>query len=440
MNSWINMTAHTILDGRFSNYAPRMRVATTPFSRNLSPRRNIPSRIMTTQKPLTRPERAILLGDLLHPETGESVGPSYLPLPSVRGANEAINVFGPSGSGKSIVIRSLIEYFSIVEGRCVIIIDPTKNQYWSLKYPQTRADMVSKLRAAGLEPVSIPEVEVFVPVYDVPVLGVRSMERDFHSRKENFISIRTSDLTSQGFFDLGDIDAGGKMYQLYLENALNVEKSKRTIDYIRYVLSSLMDDPNKKRSIASLKNMFDPLAEQGIISDNGTDVKKRMMHAPRRDRPGRISVINLGTSSANDRRKNALVASICNQIFDVIRDDLEMSPVIVLDEAKEFIAARKGESSEATITGFSRLHLQGRAWNRTVVYGFQNIQDVQGWATGANTPITIAMTKSLVLKDGVTRLNGTGLGHIWINGSGDPKIPDMDFLTRFYPCRTKHID
>lgn len=434
------MAARTIFDGGGGAYFPRMRLASTPFSRSMAPRRFRPVQVQAVAKPKPRPERAILLGDLLHPTTGENIGAGYLPLPNVKGANEAINVFGSSGSGKSVAIRTLIEYYSIIEGRCVIIFDPTKNQYWTLKYPQDRADMLGRLRTSGIRPMGIPDVQVFVPIYDVPVLGDKSMERDFKSCKENYLSIRTADLTSEGMFELGDIDPSGKMYQLYLENMLNVAKSRRTVKYIEDGLDELMADPNKKRSIASLKNIFKPLAAMGIIRDDGTDVKRRMMHSPRKGRPGQVSIISLGTSSASDRRKNALVASICNQIFDVIRDDIDMRPVIVLDEAKEFISAKKGESSDATITGFSRLHLQGRAWGRTMIYGFQNLQDVQGWVAGANTPVQIAMSKSLLLDDGVTKVNGTGLAHVWINGSGDVKVPDMDFITRFYPCRTKHKD
>lgn len=340
----------------------------------------------------------------------------------------------------SVVMRSLIEHYSINEHRCVIIFDPTKNQYWSFNQPQNRPEMVRVLEENGIHPTKIQDIEVYVPIYDAVTVGMRSIETDYHSDKEHLISIRMSGLTAKGFFELGDIDPGGRMYQGFMESALNLPRQEKTVMYLTNYLNMLMMDKSKTRSVASLKNIFEPLVQQNIISDNGTDVK-RMLHHPRTDgSPGKISVISMGTSEPNDRRRNALVSSIVQQLYDAVRDDISIKPVIVIDESKEFIGDSR-DVSPATIASFGRLHLQGRAWGRVMIYGYQDPNDVSKFFGGRKgSPINILMSKSLTLADGKTKLMGTGYGHVYINGTGDPKVPDMDFLIKTFPCRTRHID
>ncbi|MFA4870933.1 MAG: DUF87 domain-containing protein [Pedobacter sp.] len=421
------MSAITFLDRRM----PQTGVAHTPF-RRIHPGRTHP--ITQRKDEIPRQERAIRIGDHINPYTGEIFpGQSYLPFSKIVGTNWAIGVFGSSGSGKSVAMRNLIEYFSIVEGRCVIIFDDTKNQYWSFKHKQDREPMIAKLRSLDIEPVAIPEVIVYSPSYDEPVLGLDTMRRDFHVDK--LLSIKTSAITAEAFFELGNVDATGRMYHNQLKRILNIPNHEKTIDYIKTQLSTGMEDPTLKRSISSLINIFDPLCLMGIIRDDGTDVKE-MLHPPRANRPGRISVINLGTSKANDCRKNAIVSTICQQIFDAMRADRTLQPVIVLDEAKSYIGKK---ASDATSDGFSLIHLQARAWGATRIWGYQNQDDIQEWVFNGNTPYFIQMSKSLTLKNGTT-LSGSGFAHIFINGSGDPSIPDLDMYAKILPCKTKHVD
>ncbi len=49
------------------------------------------------------------------------------------------------------------------------------------------------------------------------------------------------------------------------------------------------------------------------------------------------------------------------------------------------------------------------------------------------------MSKSLQLFNGQT-LNDSGLATIFINGTGDPSIPDTSIYAKVLPCRTKHVD
>ncbi len=428
------MTAQTLFDNTF----PRMGAAYTPFSRKLGiPRRKrIVMPVGRQESGIKLPKRSMYLGHMLSPDTGKPIGKAYLPFSSIPGINEAINVFGASGSGKSVLMRSIIEYFAIEEHRCVIILDVTKNQYWSFGLQQNRENMLAALRQHGMKPTTIPEVEVYVPIYDEPVLGFNVMQRDFHATR--LLSIKTAGLTAQGFFELGDIDASGRMYQGYLEAILNVPRAQKTIEYIQRRLGDLAGDKSKQRSIASLINIFQPICEQGIIRDNGTDIRE-MLHTPRNGRPGKICVISMGTSSPNDRRKKALISSLLQQLFDVVKDDLTIKPVLVTDETKE-IAPKKESDSPATYAMWGRIHLQCRAWGVTRISGFQEQNHVADYLLGANTPIQIAMTKSLTLADGVTKINDTGLGHIFIEGVGDPQIPDMNFLAKFAPSRTRHVD
>jgi ABC-type dipeptide/oligopeptide/nickel transport system ATPase component len=414
----------------------------SPFNRRLIHR---PPRILPSKSTVKRPERAIRIGDHINPYTGEiTMGQSYIPLSRLEGTNRAIGIFGETGAGKSVTARDIIEYFSIEEGRCVIIFDDTKNQYWSFKQKQDRAPMVNKLRSLGLEPMAIPEVCVYAPAYDEPVLGIENMRRDFYVDK--LLSIKTSAITAEAFFELGNIDSSGRMYHNQLKRILNVPAEQRTVDYIKNELALGMVDTTLKRSISSLINIFEPLCSMGIIRDDGTDVKE-MLHPPRKGKPGRISVINLATSKANDCRKNAIVSTICQQIFDYVRADRNIKPVIFLDEAKSYIGKK---SSEATLSAFSLLHLQGRAWDITRIWGFQNQDDIVDWVFNGNTNYLIEMKKSLPLLDGgrdadgiirnPTVINDSGLAHIYIKGSGDPSIPDMDMYAKVFPCRSKHVD
>lgn len=386
------------------------------------------------------PLRSIKLGDQLHPDTGEVLGEAYLPLPTISGSNEAICVSGASGSGKSVLMRRIIEHFSIKEGRCVIVFDITKNQYWSFSLKQNRPEMMAELRRHGETPTRIPEVDVFVPIYDRPVLGWDTMQRDYHAT--HVLSLRTAGLTAAGFFELGDIDPSGRMYQNYLENILNVPRSQKTVEYIREELRRLQSDKNKARSISSLLNLFDPLVEQGIIKDDGTNVRD-MIHPPHPKengyrRPGKVTVLSLGTSAPNDRRKKALVTTILQQIFDIVKDDLTLKPVVVFDETKE-VAPKKAADSPATYAMISRIQLQTRAWGVTRVYGYQKDKDVADWLIDNNTPYKIRLTKSLILADGVTRINGFGLGHVLVEGVGG-EIKDMNFYMKSCACRTRHVD
>ncbi len=348
----------------------------------------------------------------------------------------------------SITLRDIVEYFAYEEGRSVIVFDDTKNQYWSFKYKQDRLKMLDKLKSLNIEPIEIPETTVYSPAYDEPVLGFKTMQQFKHVDK--LLSIKTSALTVASFFELGNIDPSGRMYYNKLMEILNVPAKERTIEYINSQLDAGMSDPTMKKSISSLKNIFNPLCNMGIIRDDGTDVNE-MLHPPRKGKPGKVSVINLSTSVADDCRKSAVVATICQQIFDICRQNAEngifFEPIVVLDEAKAYIGK---QASLATRNGFSLLHLQGRAWGIIPVFGFQLQSDICEWIFGGNTNYLIEMKKSFPLLDGgrdennrmtqPTVLSGSGFAHIFINGSGDENIPDMDMYVKVLPCRTRHVD
>lgn len=419
----------------------------SPFNRRLSrkPHRNV----VNNEKPIMkRPKRAIRIGDHINPFTSEILpGQAYLPLSTNRGVRIAFGVFGESGSGKSITLRDLVEYFAYEEGRCVIIFDDTKNQYWPFKFKQDRQKMLDKLKSLNIEPIEIP-VTVYAPAYDEPVLGFKTMQQFKHVDK--LLSIKTSALTTASFFELGNIDPSGRMYYNKLMEILNVPPQQRTVEYINTQLENGKSDPTMRKSISSLTNIFNPLCNMGIIRDDGTDVNE-MLHPPQKGKPGKISVINLSTSAADDCRKSAVVATICQQIFDICRQNAErgifFEPIVVLDEAKAYIGK---QSSLATRNGFSLLHLQGRAWGIVPIYGLQNQGDVCDWLWQGNTNYLVEMKKSLPLLDykidendkktQPTVLSGSGLSHIFINGSGDEDIPDMDMYVKILPCRTRHVD
>lgn len=432
------MTARTIFDRR-----PRFKLgqAYTPFARPLVlPRRKPETKTVPADKPFNIPHRSILIGEQLHPETGQVISDAYVPLPSISGMNEAINVFGASGCGKSVLIRRLIEYFSIEEHRCVIVIDPTKNQYWSFNQrldveAEKRKEMLSSLRRFNMEPTAIDDLDVYVPIYDEPKLTYPILQRDFHATK--MLSIRTSGMTPASFFELGDKEPAGRDFQRYLELILTRPKSEKTIEYIKNRLDELGNQKSTARSADSLKNIFEPLCDMGIIRDDGTDVGE-MLHPPRKNHAGKISVISLGTTPT-DRRRDALLSTVMQQLFEYVRDDNTLRPVFVIDETKQFAPAEKSEH-KATRDALVNFNVLTRAWGVTRIHGFQYPNQIAEGLLGENVPINIAMTKSLPLSDGVTKINGFGLGVVHVNGMGDPSIPDCKFYARFMSCRTRHVD
>ncbi len=435
------MAARTIFDRRLKI---RVGKPCTPFARHLFPPKQKQVTTSTaSDKPYTVPHRSILIGDQLHPDTGNVMADAYLPLPTISGMNEAINVYGSSGCGKTVLIRRLVEYFSIEEHRCVIIIDPTKNQYWSFNQrldfveaeAEKRKDMLDSLRRFNMEPTTIDDLDVYVPIYDEPKLTYPIMQRDFHATK--LLSIRTSGMTPASFFELGDKEPAGRDFQRYLELILTRPKSEKTIDYIKSRLDELGNQKSTSRSADSLKNIFEPLCDMGIIRDNGTDVSE-MLHSPRKGQAGKISVISLGTTPT-DRRRDALLSTILQQLFEYVRDDNTLRPVFVIDETKQFAPSDKS-AHKATRDQLVDFNLLTRAWGVTRIHGFQNPDHIAEGLLGENVPINIAMTKSLPLSDGVTRINGTGLGVVHVNGMGDPLIKDGKFYARFMSCRTRHVD
>lgn len=382
------------------------------------------------------PARSILLGEHLHSETGKVVGEAWLPLPTrLYETKEAICVEGETGAGKTVLMRALAEYFAKEEGRCVIIFDITKNQYHCFNQPQNDSKMLEKLEQVGIAPTTIPEVEVYAPVYDVPRVGEETMRWDFHMTKP--LSIRTEGLTPAGFFELGDIDPSGRVYKLYLDAILNVPSGQKTANYIMSELQSRMSDKTLQRSIISLVNLFRPLMEQGIIRDDGTDVRE-MLHPPHKGRAGKISVISLITTESNDNRKNALVAAVINQIFNIIKNDRTIRPVIMSDEIK-FIAPHDPSDSPATYGIMSNMYNLSRAWGATEIYGFQDRRDVAEYILQA--PYYFRLTQSMTFGNG-NRVTGKGYGQLFINNTGDKALEEWEgrpIWMHAYPCRTRHI-
>lgn len=410
--------------------------AYTPF-RRIQQGFHQPEPQMEPQTSNTVPARSILLGEHLHSGTGEILGEAYLPLPNhLYKTKEAICVEGGTGSGKTVIMRRIAEYFAKEEGRCVIIFDITKDQYWAFNQPQNDQGMLQKLEEVGIAPTTIPDVEVYAPIYDIPRVGEETMRRDFHMTKP--LSIRTEGLTPAGFFELGDIDPSGRVYKLYLDAILNVPSGQKTANYIMSELQSRMTDKTLARSITSLVNLFRPLMEQGIIRDDGTDVRE-MLHPPRKGRAGKISVISLITTEANDNRKNALVAAVINQIFNIIKNDRTIRPVIMSDEIK-FIAPHDASDSPATYGIMSNMFNLSRAWGATEVYGFQRRQDVAEFLLAS--PYYIKLQQSLTFGNGNTA-TGKGYGQLFISNTGDKELQSWEkhpIWMQAYPCQTRHID
>ena len=387
-------------------------------------------------EPTVNLQRAINIGQHLNTFTGEVIGDAYIPLPTKRGTNESITVEGPSGTGKSIVIRRLIEYYSLEEHRCVIVVDPTKNQYRSLKRPQNRSDMLQELRKVGLNPVSIPDVEVYVPIYDIPVLTWQVLQRDWEATKA--FSIRTSGLTASGFFELGDKEPAGRDFQRYLEKIMNVPRAQKTIRYIMSELYALHAQRSTGRSADSLINIFEPLCDMGIIRDDGTDVME-MLHPPRKNQPGKVSVISLGTVP-KDRRRDALLSNLIQQLFEAVRDDKTIRPVFVIDETKQFAPREKGEH-KTTRDALANFNVLVRAWDCTRIWGFQYPDQVEDSLIGDNSTINIKMSNELPIappEGGVRYIHDVGLSHVFVQGVGGEQ--SMDFYAKWLPCGTEHVD
>lgn len=394
--------------------------------------------------------RHIVLGRMLDPNTGmdmydptqpDKIAKAYMSLPTQMGRNEGIYVCGGSGTGKSVVIKKLIEYFSIKEGRCVIVIDPSKSQYWSMAYPHghpsekiPHPEMEEELKRLGMPTFGLPDVRVYVPAYDEKILTWAVMQRDFHATHR--LSIRTAGLTPEAAFLLADKDASGKDYQRYLEEILGVPMAVKTIKHIREGISMLRADKTTQKSAEALTNIIEPSIRMGIVSDDGTDIKE-MLHSPR-STPGRVSIISLGTNPT-DRRRGALLATVLEQLFIYARDDPTLKPVLVLDEAPQFAPKEMGEHNE-TRSKIINFHVLTRAWNVVRIFGFQQTKQVPAQLLGENTPYRIHLEKSMVMADGKTRVEGAGQGRIFIEGVGDKAVCAVNMVVKFSPCQTSHTD
>jgi hypothetical protein len=125
------------------------------------------------------------------------------------------------------------------------------------------------------------------------------MQRDFHATR--LLSIKMSGLTAMSFCDLGDMDGLGRVYQNQLDLILIVPMERKTIEHIQSKLRELAGDRMKQRSISRLLNVFEPLCQQGIIRDDGTDISE-MLHHPRDGGTGRSQCYQSG-NWFNQRQK-----------------------------------------------------------------------------------------------------------------------------------------
>ena len=111
--------------------------AVTPFRTSLMRKQDFRKRVehvevVDPEENVIKAPRRILLGRLLDKETGEDIGPFYLPLDDLS-HEPSILIEGGSGTGKSVALSRIFSEF-IFTGRSGIICD-FKGQYSVMREP-----------------------------------------------------------------------------------------------------------------------------------------------------------------------------------------------------------------------------------------------------------------------------------------------------------------
>lgn len=373
--------------------------------------------------------RTLLLGRRLNKETGEDMGPFYLPIDDLWHEPSMVIEGGP-GTGKSVSFARIVSEL-IIEGRSVILCD-FKGQYSVMSKPNTNPDHIKILKEFGEEPMGMGNIDVWLPNHIVNRLGP-----DYCKLKYNYdktYTIRTEDMDAGGLLLLGNKATEGKDYVLLFDTLLaTLKKDARNgeltynIETIIELLTELKESiPGTKRSVNVLEIMLHNLVSAGVIADNGNKIFE-MIERPKTDgTPGKLSIFNSGAAGPSDIQSKGIMANLINGLMTSLMTEWErvdgkdvnsFRPGFFVDEASTYFSKA---SSQMVMSAFNNLqYVNGRTLGILRAYVYQTKAQQPKDLTDSDTlPIYIKLQQSLPLYDSdgmqVDELNGKGLAIISI--------------------------
>lgn len=390
--------------------------------------------------------RTLLLGRRLDKETGEDLGPFYLPIDDLW-HEPSLVLEGGSGSGKSVALARIVSEL-ILEGRSIILCD-YKGQYSTMVNPNTNPDHLAILEEYGEEPVGMGNIDVWLPNHIVNRLGP-----DYCSLKYNYnktYTIRTEDVDAGGLLLLGGKELQGKDYILLFDTLLATLKRDARNGSVKYDIATILDElaeirehvDGTKRSVNVIEIMLHNLVKVGVIADDGNNIFE-MLEKPKMDgKPGKLSIFNTGAAGPSDIQSNGIMANLINGMMLSLMTEWERMdgkevnawrPGFFVDEASTYFDRN---SSSNIMSAFNNLqYVNGRTLGIFRGYVYQTKAQQPKDLTDSDTlPIYIKLQQSLPLYDSmgmqVDELNDKGLAIVSIKNVGFMK--NQSFYVRILP-------
>jgi len=390
--------------------------------------------------------RTLLLGRRLNKETGEDMGPFYLPIDDLWHEPSMVIEGGP-GTGKSVSFARIVSEL-ILEGRSVILCD-FKGQYSVMSKPNTNPDHIKILKEFGEKPTGMGNIDVWLPNHIVNRLG-----EDYCKLKYNYdktYTIRTEDMDAGGLLLLGNKATEGKDYVLLFDTLLATLKKDARAGELKYSIETIIELLNDlkenitgtKRSVNVLEIMLHNLVSAGVIADDGNTIFE-MIERPKSDgSPGKLSIFNTGAAGPSDIQSKGIMANLINGLMMSLMTEWERvdgkevnawRPGFFVDEASTYFSK---SSSDMVMSAFNNLqYVNGRTLGIFRGYVYQTKAQQPKDLTDSDTlPIYIKLQQSLPLYDSdgmqVDELNDKGLAIISIKNVAFMK--NQSFYVRILP-------
>lgn len=390
--------------------------------------------------------RTLLLGRRLNKETGEDMGPFFLPIDDLW-HEPSLVLEGGSGSGKSVAFARIVSEL-ILEGRSVIICD-YKGQYSVMGEPNSNPDHVAILEEFGEEPMGMGNIDVWLPNHIVNRLGPDYCRLKY--RYDKPYTIRTEDMDAGGLLLLGNKAVEGKDYVLLFDTLLATLKKDARNGSMKYNIETIIDLLNQtkesiegtKRSVNVIEIMLHNLVTAGVIADNGNSIFEFLEKPKKNGKPGKLSIFNTGAAGPSDVQSKGIMANFINGMMLSLMTEWEKidgkevnawRPGFFVDEASTYFSK---DSPSMVMSAFNNLqYVNGRTLGIFRGYVYQTKAQQPKDLTDSDTlPIYIKLQQSLPLYDSegiqVDELNDKGLAIVSIKNVSFMK--NQSFYIRVLP-------
>ncbi|MCE7739785.1 MAG: DUF87 domain-containing protein [Candidatus Heimdallarchaeota archaeon] len=390
--------------------------------------------------------RTLLIGRRLNKETGEDMGPFYLPIDDLW-HEPSLVLEGGSGSGKSVAFARIVSEL-ILEGRSVIICD-YKGQYSLMGEPNSNPDHVAILEEYDEEPMGMGNIDVWLPNHIVNRLGHDYCRLKY--RYDKPYTIRTEDMDAGGLLLLGNKATEGKDYVLLFDTLLATLKKDARNGVMKYDIETIIDLLNQtkeaiegtKRSVNVIEIMLHNLVTAGVIADNGNNIFEFIEKPKKNGKPGKLSIFNTGAAGPSDVQSKGIMANLINGMMLSLMTEWERidgkevnawRPGFFVDEASTYFSK---DSSSMVMSAFNSLqYVNGRTLGIFRGYVYQTKAQQPKDLTDSDTlPIYIKLQQSLPLYNSegvqVDELNDKGLAIVSIKNVGF--MNNQSFYVRILP-------